>query len=570
MIFLQKFGKTGVTAALALFLTCLLTVAVSAQKVGPQQQEGKRYGDAGFRGEPINLNVVNADIRDILNYITEQYGVNFVIDKSVKNVPVTVNVSDVPWNIALDSVLRSQDLGVQVNGPILRVAERQTLATEGEVERRRLDNQLDNVALYTEFVRLNFARAAGTIGGSAGGAGSFAGGVQSGQSAGGGTGGVGEQGILPIIKKRLSRRGSVEVEGRSNTLIITDVRENLDAVRQLIAFLDQPEPQVEIESRIVVASRNFSRDLGVQLSAVLVDTNRGAGGIFSTLPGNNDATTGGGAPTTRNPGAGFEFPEPSGTLGAAANTVFGLTTGVIGTARINVLLTAGENKGQAKTIATPRVTTLNNRSATIESGSQIPITTVQPGAAAGGAIVVTTEYINVPLRLAVTPQISDAGMVLLNVVAENNSIGNFAGGGTPPISTQRMQTEVMVPDGGTTIVGGALLDVETENQNRTPGLSRIPIIGNLFKRKAVSRGTDEIIFFITPRIMRADYKAPSESNRTTLIQPVPLGNPSTNTSVPETTTTQPPLGTTPTVTTPVQPVVVQPQVQPTSNPVKQP
>jgi type IV pilus assembly protein PilQ len=559
MIFLQNFSRTGTKTALALFVICILSLAAVAQKVGPQQQEGKRYGDPGFRGEPINLNVVNADIRDILSYITEQYGVNFVIDKSVKNVPVTVNVSDVPWNIALDSILQSQDLGVQVNGPILRVAERQTLAGEGEVERRRKDNQLESVPLYTEFIRLNFARAAGTIGGSAGGAGSFAGGVQSGQSAGGGTGGVGEQGILPIIKKRLSRRGSVEVEGRSNTLIITDVRENLDSVRQLIAFLDQPEPQVEIESRIVVASRSFTRDLGVQLSAVLVQAgSNGAGGVFSTLPGDNSPPNG---PTL--PG------QPNGTLGAAANTIFGLTTGLIGTARINALLTAGESKGQAKTIATPRVTTLNNRSATIESGSQIPITTVQPGAAAGGAVVVTTEYINVPLRLAVTPQISDAGSVLLNVVAENNSVSFTEGGGTPPISTQRMQTEVMVPDGGTTIVGGALLDVESERQNRTPGLSRIPIFGNLFKRKAVSRGTDEIIFFITPRIIRSDIKVPVDNNnRTTLIQPVPLGNPSTNTTVPETTPTTAPPSTTPVVTPLTQPLVVQPQVQPQATPAR--
>jgi type IV pilus assembly protein PilQ len=259
------------------------------------------------------------------------------------------------------------------------------------------------------------------------------------------------------------------------------------------------------------------------------------------------------------------FPQPSGDLiSGIGNTVFGLTTGVIGTARINALLTAGENKGQAKTIATPRVTTLNNRSATIESGSQIPITTAQPGAAAGGAVIVTTEYINVPLRLAVTPQISDAGTVLLNVVAENNSVA-LVQGGTPPISTQRMQTEVMVPDGGTTIVGGALLDVEQENQSRTPGLSRIPIFGNLFKRKGVQRGTDEIIFFITPRIIRSDIKVPVDNNRTTLIQPVPLGNPSTNTTAPETTPTTPP---TPVVTPLTQPLVVQPQAQPQATPAR--
>jgi len=148
---------------IALIITGMLALAAAAQNVQPQRQ-GAMYGDPGFRGEPINLNVVNADVRDILNYITEQYGVNFVIDKSVKSVPVTVNVSEVPWNIALDSILRSQELGVQVNGTILRVADAKALATEGELYRAKMDNDLDSSPLYTEFIRLNYARAAGTIG----------------------------------------------------------------------------------------------------------------------------------------------------------------------------------------------------------------------------------------------------------------------------------------------------------------------------------------------------------------------------------------------------------------------
>src|SRR5215218_1594271 len=203
---------------IAFLITGLLVIAAAAQKVEPQRQ-GAMYGDPGFRGEPINLNVVNADVRDILNYITEQYGVNFVIDKSVKSVPVTVNVSDVPWNIALDSILRSQELGVQVNGTILRVADAKALATEGELYRAQMDNQLDGSPLYTEFIRLNYARAAGTISRGSessgmttvGGSGSSGGGgsTSSSSNAGGG------EGLLPIIKRRLSRRGSIEIDGRS-------------------------------------------------------------------------------------------------------------------------------------------------------------------------------------------------------------------------------------------------------------------------------------------------------------------------------------------------------------------
>jgi type IV pilus assembly protein PilQ len=239
-----------------------------------QVDQGRQYGQPGFVGEPINLNVVNADIRDILNYITEQYGVNFVIDSSVGPVLVTVNVQDVPWNVALDAVLKANRLGIEVNGNILRVATTEVLAKEADTQKIINDSRLDASPLVTEFIRLNYARASGTLAQAAGSTGAFSGGSTnlsfSGGAGGDSTGGSGDQGLLPIISRRLSRRGSIEVDGRSNTLIITDVRENIDAVRQLVAILDQPEPQVEIETRIVIAQRNFSRDLGAQLSLVVV------------------------------------------------------------------------------------------------------------------------------------------------------------------------------------------------------------------------------------------------------------------------------------------------------------
>jgi type IV pilus assembly protein PilQ len=420
---------------------------------------------------------------------------------------------------------------------------------------------------------LNYARALGTLSGDSGGGsqtqsgssvGGGGGGGQSGggQSGGGqsGAGGQGsDQGILGIVKRRVSRRGSVEVDGRSNTLIITDVRENIDAVRQLVLLLDQPEPQVEIEARIVIASRNFSRDLGVQLAGLVLGRNGGLGS-GSTLPGTTN-TTGlqpGGIPT------GLGVQPNNSLISSIPNTVIGLTTGIFGTAQISALITAGEQKGQAKTIATPRVTTLNNRPAEIKSGSQIPITTIQPGSAAGGTLVATTEYIAVPLRLAVTPQITDVGTIILNVTAENSTAAPTAGGAPPPINTSSMQTQVMVPDGGTTVVGGVLFDDERESQDRTPGLSQIPLLGNLFKRKGVSRVTNELLFFITPRIYRPDYngnpiggKVSDGTRTTTIIQPVPLGNPDSNSS-PITTAT--PVG------YPVYPGVPVPQPAPATKP----
>jgi type IV pilus assembly protein PilQ len=565
MIFLQKTSVVCRHAVFAFVIISSLVVLANAQR------ECKTYGCPGFVGEPINLKVVNADIRDILNYITEQYGINFVIDNSVKQVPVTVNVNDVPWNVALDSILQSQDLAIQVNGPILRVAESKKLADEYAIKQKNEEGKLDNSPLYTEFIRLNYA-CAGSCGSGTG--------FQTGNTSGGGNAGGGseDEGILGVVKKRLSRRGAVEVDRRSNTMIVTDVRENIDNIRQLIFLLDQPEPQVEIEARIVIASRNFSRDLGLALSGVVLGP-RGSAGSLATVPGtrsSNDSGGGGGGGSGSNQqnttglrpngipvGVGLE--PGNSFISAIPNTVIGLTTGIFGTAQISALLTMGEQKGQVKIVATPRVTTLNNQKAEIESGTQIPVVTTQNSGNNTGSVVFTTTFVSVPLRLEVIPQITDVGTVVLDVVAENSSVSSRVNvGGTPGIDTQRMKTRVTVPDGGTTVVGGALLDSESEDKFRTPGLSKIPLFGNLFKRKAVGRSTSEILFFITPRISRPDMngnqlpsKVSDGTRSTTLLQPVPLGNPQSNSSrETQTPTTQP------------QPIIV--PVIPTSTPETKP
>jgi type IV pilus assembly protein PilQ len=534
-----------------------------------QVDQGKQYGQPGFVGEPINLNVVNADIRDILNYITEQYGVNFVIDNSVAAVPVTVNVSDVPWNIALDAVLKANRLGIEVNGNILRVATNDVLAKEADTQKVINDSRLDASPLVTEFIRLNYARASGTLAQAAGSTGAFSGGSTnlsfSGGAGGDSTGGSGDQGLLPIISRRLSRRGGIEVDGRSNTLIITDVKENIDSIRQLVAILDQPEPQVEIETRIVIAQRNFSRDLGAQLSAGVVNLGNGGLGNASTLPttgvsgGSGSGTgsggagtgTGGGSSTGTKPGptpfgvfgglAGTPQPNPS-LAASAASTVIGLTTGLFGTAQISALITMAESRGQAKTVATPRVTALNNRPAQIESGSQIPVQTTQ---AASGTTVV------------------------LRVTIENNTINTgIAVGGVPGIDTQRMQSEVLVPDGGTTVMGGVLADTEGETRVRTPGIASLPVLGNLFKRKLTTKSSSEILFFITPHIYRPDYQGRPTTGTIstgprsiTIPQPVPLGNPASNTPTPTQLQQQQP--TVPQSMTPTTPQLLS---APTANP----
>jgi type IV pilus assembly protein PilQ len=526
MTFLQLLNGFGKKAAVVLIIVSCFALSVFSQKVG--QQEGKpRYGDAGFIGEPINLNIVNMDVRDILSYITEQYGVNFVIDKSVAKTPVTVNVSDVPWNIALDAILRSQDLGIQVNGPILRVADSKILANEVDIQAKIDSAKLDAAPLFTEFIRLKYAKAMG------GGVGAtFTSGTSASSPIAGGDGAAGD-GLMPIIKRRLSRRGAIETDSRSNSLIITDVKDNIDAIRQLVAILDQPEAQVEVEARIVLATRDFSRDIGVQISGLVLGNRVGTNGSA-------------------------QYDASGNLISGIANSVLRLTTGTFGTARIDALLTAGEKQGQSKTIASPRVSTINNKLATFESGQQIPVVTTQAGSGQGTPVF-TTTYISVPLKLEVTPQITDDGTVLLDVVVENSSLSStVSAGGSPGINTSRTKVNVMVPDGGTTVVGGAMVDAEGENRFGTPGLSKIPVLGNLFKRKAIARTTNEVIFFITPRIVRPEATAKTDSQRVVIPQPVPLGNPPSNSEPARISET------------PTQPVTMQvaPTPVPTSNVIK--
>jgi type IV pilus assembly protein PilQ len=558
---LQSIRDFSFRVIVASILITSFGISAVAQRVEPRQQ-GRMYGEAGFVGEPINLNVVDTEIRDILNYITEQYGVNFVIDKSVRSAPVTVNVSEVPWNIALDALLQSQDLGAQVNGNILRIADRQTLAMDVEKDLKIMESQLNSQPLMTKYVRLNYARAetailrgTSTTGMTVGprmeaGSASFGAPTEFGTSSGaGGTSAATSEGLLPIIQRRLSKRGSIEVDGRSNALIITDVNENVSRIMDLIAILDQPEPQVEIEARIVVATRSFSRDIGVQLAGLVVGA-RGSGAGGGTLPN---------ASTDINIPTGLPTPSVNNSMfSSIANTAIGLTTGIFGTAQLSALISAGEQKGQAKIIATPRVTTLNLKEAMIESGTKIPITTIQPGAAAGGAVVATTQYVDVPLKLQITPQITDVGTIVLEVLAENSSVASISGGAAPAINNQVMRTQVTVPDGGTTVVGGVLFDDERENQDRTPGLSRIPLLGNLFKRKGVQRNTNEILFFITPRIYRPDYEPATGKagvvTEGTFVQPVPLGNPPSNSGVRQPAQPQPQ----PQSAAPVQPATERP------------
>ena len=531
--------------------------AVPPAPAMPTQSQQDGYLNEGFVGRPVNLELKNVDLRDILRFLHNQYNVNFIVDKSVPaSVPIDVSVKGVPWNQALDAILKAQGLGATREGQIVRIASVASLAEERQAQLRIQEAIFLTLPLVTKIYRLKYASPftkSGALGsgnlpntGGGGGGGGLSG--LSGGGGGGAGGASGSVGILPIIRNRLSSRGRVEIDIRTNSIIVTDLAQRLDVVEQIIRALDRPEPQVEIEARIVIARRQFLRDLGVQLSAGVQNPGRGGFAGISTIPGVQRTTGGGGggdggSNTTIDAGIPI-LPSvtptfPGGILGGPAvqdgTTIISLTTGLIGTAQISAVIIAAERRGQIRTISAPRVTTQNNTTAEVVNGVQIPVQTVSNN-------TITTTFVDAALKLQITPQIIiEDGAVLLSVLAENNSVSALRTvGGTPGIDSQRATAVVLVPDGGTTVIGGINIDSESQSEDRTPGLARIPIFGNLFKRKQANRDTQEILFFITPRIFRPELVGLStettlRSSDVTIGPSIPAGSDGVMTIAPVTT-----------------------------------
>lgn len=276
--------------------------------------------------------------------------------------------------------------------------------------------------------------------------------------------------LVPSFEKQLSDRGQITVDKRTNTLIITDVPEGVERIGNLIVTLDKPEKQVEIEARIIEATTRFARDLGTEFGLVIgKDTDRNQGGLVVATAS----------------------PEPR------TNAVLGFRTGgFLDTFKLDMFITAGEQSGEARILSKPRVSAQNNAEAKITQGAKIPIP-VQIN------FTTTVRYEIAALQLTVTPQITEEDTVNLNIKVENN-VPDFSQTvlGIPTILTSESQTQVMVADGGTTVIGGIFVEIDRESENKVPGLGSIPVIGNMFKRSAKDRETREILFFITPRIRR--------------------------------------------------------------------
>lgn len=432
----------------------------------PAQVLGGAQPPSRYTGHPVSVDFQGADLRAVLRTFSEISGLNIIIDPTIQGT-VDVNLRDVPWDQALDLILRANKLGYTVDGTIVRIAPLTVLAEE-EAQRQKLQEAQALAGELRVLTRtLSYARA---------------------------------ENLRELLTQTvLSQRGSIQTDPRTNTIIITDLADRLERAAQLITTLDRPEPQVEIEARIVQTNRDFARRIGVQWGF----NGRAATDLGNTLPLSfpNQVSVGGRTGViqgTQPPDNGANATGTAVNLPVTgATSAVGLALGSInGAINLDLALSALERSGQGRILSTPRVATQNNVAAEITQGVQIPIQTVANN-------TVTVTFRDAALTLRVTPQITAANTVIMTINLEN-AAADFSRSvnGIPPIDTQRAVTQVLVADGDTTVIGGIFVSREQASQERTPALHRIPLLGWLFKRDEFSDESRELLIFITPRIIR--------------------------------------------------------------------
>ncbi len=443
----------------------------------PQQAAQQQSGNAAatvansqatatgrYTGEPISVNLKDVDLKDFFRLIHEISGLNVVLDPAVKG-SLTIVLDEVPWDQALDIVLQNNGLDKQLSGNVLRIATRDTMKKEAEGQRDLERAQAEAVAPVTVTRVLSYGKA---------------------------------EKMKDTLKKFLSSRGDILSDDRSNQLIIRDIPSVIPVIDNLIRQLDRKSQQVEIEARVVSASRSFAQDIGVQLGFAGTATS-GRSVIAGDPAVGTSTTTSSPIPPpfigTGTSGSGTPLPLNV-NLGAAAPTS-GLFLGHRSpNFAVDFFITAAETKGVGKLLSKPRVVTQNNEKAVIKQGQKIPIQTTINN-------TISIQFIDAVLKLEVTPQITAEGTVFMDVLVENTQIN--AGipriQGVPALDTQSEETKVLVPDGGTVVVGGIIVSSQNVTTTEVPLLGSLPLIGHLFKRNNVIINSQELLFFLTPRII---------------------------------------------------------------------
>jgi len=430
-----------------------------------QSGEQRRYV-----GQRISLDFKDADLTNIFRIIAEVSNLNIITTDDVKG-RVSIRLINVPWDQGLDIVLKAKNLGVSQEGNVLRIAP--LAALRGE-EKARLDAKKEVEKLQAtlegvvETISVNYAKASDMKG---------------------------------KISDLLSEGGKIQIDDRTNTIVIRDLRKNVEEVKALVASLDSPTPQVLIEARIVEVETTYARELGVQWggsyhnkgssTAVGVTGIQDPSGSF--IPGQPLTNTPPYSPSSTPPNYAVNLPATVG-LGSGGGISFGILRDNL---RLDLSLSALEASGNGRVVSSPKVVTIDNREAVIEQGSQIPYSTVS----ASGTNV---QFVDATLSLKVTPHITPEGSVIMKLVAKNDSPGPAAANNQPSINKKMATTEVLIRDGETAVIGGILQVSRKEDQNAVPWLSKIPILGYLFRKDTNTSSNRELLIFITPKILKKE------------------------------------------------------------------
>jgi len=417
-----------------------------------------------YTGEPISVNLKDVDLKDFFRLIHEISGLNVVLDPNVKGT-LTIVLDDVPWDQALDIVLKNNDLARQLEGNVLRIATVDTMRKEAESRRAQVEAEALAVDKVTVTRFLSYAHS---------------------------------KDVVPTVKSFLTQRGDVISDDRTNALIIQDIPSVMPSIDRLLTQLDRKTQEVEIEARVVAATRSFARDIGTQLGFGWGNGKTAVGGASSV--GTSPITVGGLTPgyiTVGGSTTGSTIPLFSNLPVTSPNSGLSFVN-ASNNVRIDAILTMAESRGLLKILSRPRVVTQNNIQALVRQGVRVPIVTQ---AQLGGPPTVT--YVDAFLRLTVVPQITSEGTIFLNVDVENTTpdFGRTVQG-NPTLITQQATTQVLVTDGGTVVIGGVIQTQNSVNVAQVPLLGNIPFLGNLFKHQTVSTSNQELIFFITPRIIQ--------------------------------------------------------------------
>jgi type IV pilus assembly protein PilQ len=416
-----------------------LEEAFSAERLGQSPAKtGRKY-----TGRKVSLEFSDADVRKIFQLIAEVSNQNFLLSDDVTGT-ISLKLVNVPWDQALDVILENKNLGMQKDGNIVQIRPKAKIKTLDQEEIDMRETAEKKMPLSTVIFDVNFAKI---------------------------------DDIKTHFEKLKSKRNdaSISADARTNKIIVVDIEPNIKKMRSLLESLDVPEKQVMIEARIVEASSNFARDIGIKWNFGYQDASASVANI------NNITGSMGGVVTNV---------LPTGTTGGlAAGMAFGK---LLSNIQLDMRLSAAATVGQVKIISTPKVLTVNNMAAKISQGQMIPY---QNTSSTEGA---RTEFIEAALSLEVTPKITADGSVSMKIKASNNSVGT---GSPPPINKKEATTELVVKNGETTVIGGIYVDSETEGDTGIPYLSDIPLLGWLFKSNSKNKTKNELLIFITPKIM---------------------------------------------------------------------